>query len=173
MKQKPMPKVFILRDYSRCSGCRMCEVVCALKHEGVPDPLYARIKVFEYVPGIPVPQLCVQCPDYPCVDACKFGALRVDERTGAVVVDREKCVACGSCIVACPGNIPRRVKGLKYVLICDLCGGDPECVKVCQRLGHGALIKVDKHPGYGAKLYAVSPEMVQSLIVRKLLNVEV
>jgi len=151
----------------------MYEIVCALKHEGIPDSPFSRIKIFEYIPGIPVPQLCVQCPDYPCVNACKFGALHVDVRTGAVVVDREKCTACGLCIAVCPGNIPRRVKGLKYVLICDLCEGDPECVRVCQRLGHSALVKVEKHPGYGAKLYAVPPERIQSLLSRKLLNIEV
>jgi len=166
-----LSKIWILRDYARCSGCRLCEVACALKHEGVPDPTYSRIKVSEFVPGFAVPQLCSQCPDYPCVNACKFGALSVDEKTGAVLVDENKCTLCRACIYACPANIPRIVPGKRSVLICDLCGGDPECVKVCSKLGYNVLVVVP-HPGSTAKLYAQRPDMVSATIASKTLKVE-
>lgn len=37
-----------------------------------------------------------------CVRACAFDAIRLDERTGTVMIDKEKCVACGKCIDVCP-----------------------------------------------------------------------
>lgn len=132
-------RIWILIDYSRCSGCRLCEVVCSLKHEGTIWPEASRIRIFEYLPGANVPIVCVQCPDYPCVKSCPTNALSIDEKTGAVIVSEEKCVLCGNCITACPGNIPRIPRGKKAVVICDLCGGDPECVKICNAAGYGAL----------------------------------
>ena len=35
-----------------------------------------------------------------CVDACQFDAIHVVD--GVAVVDKEKCVACGKCVSACP-----------------------------------------------------------------------
>ncbi|NIS13566.1 MAG: hypothetical protein GWN18_15955 [Thermoplasmata archaeon] len=51
--------------------------------------------------------------------------------TGAVLVDDNACIACGSCGRACPFHViwfddrerPRK---------CDLCEGDPACVRYCQ-----------------------------------------
>ena len=84
------------------------------------------------VPGAEFPHLCAQCHDYPCISSCPEDALSVNKKTGAVIVDKEKCTACGACIRACPGAIPHMHPTEDYVLICDLCGGDPQCVKACQ-----------------------------------------
>jgi Fe-S-cluster-containing hydrogenase component 2 len=52
-------------------------------------------------------------------------------RTGAVLVNEEKCTGCGLCIPSCPIGI-LKVDPVTHVAIkCDLCGGDPECVKRC------------------------------------------
>lgn len=49
-----------------------------------------------------------------CVNACKFGAITLDPKTGLPVVDEEKCTACGACVKACPkGIIELRNKGVK------------------------------------------------------------
>jgi len=40
------------------------------------------------VPGIEIPHLCTQCPDYPCVDACPVDALSINKETEAVIVDK-------------------------------------------------------------------------------------
>ena len=40
-----------------------------------------------------------------CVEACKFGAIIIDQTTGLPVVDKEKCVACGACVKACPRQL--------------------------------------------------------------------
>lgn len=159
--------IWILRDADACTGCRLCEIACSLRHEGLVWPAASRIKIIEKVPGFPIPYICVQCPDYPCVSACPVKALRIDDGTGAVLVDEGLCTLCGLCISACPGNIPRIIPGKNAVLICDLCGGDPECVKACSTAGYNAL-RVVKHPGNDmVKHYLMSPDTFSKLISRK------
>lgn len=161
-EEKPV-SIWIARDYSRCSGCRRCEVVCSLHHEGRIWPEASRIRVFMLVPGVEIPHLCVQCPDYPCVNACPVEALSIDEKTGAVIVDREKCTGCGDCIEACPGKVPHLHPAGGYSLICDLCNGDPECVKACQQ-GKWNTLWIASKPDLpttdtlSIKLYARTPE---------------
>ena len=41
--------------------------------------------------------------DGNCVKACNFDALHVVD--GVAVVDKDKCVACGACIKACPKHL--------------------------------------------------------------------
>jgi len=153
-------QIWVLVDYSLCTGCRLCEIACSLKHEGVIWPAASRITVYEDYPGCPVPHYCVQCPDYPCVSACPTKALKVDQNTGAVLVDTSLCTLCSSCVQACPGRVPKVVKGKQYVLICDLCGGDPACVKECTRAGYNALRVIRKPQGTAIKHYAKPPEVV-------------
>lgn len=138
--------IWIARDYIRCTGCRKCEIVCSLKHEGRIWPEASRVRIFMYIPGLEVPHLCTQCADHPCVDSCPFQALSIDETTGAILTSKEKCTGCGKCIEACPGAIPFIHPKDGYIVICDLCGGDPECVKVCQEVGYNALtlVKLEK-----------------------------
>ncbi len=151
---------WIARDYSKCSGCRRCEIACSFFHEKKIWPETSRIRVFMLIPGAEVPHFCVQCHDYPCVDACPEDALSVSKKTGAVLVDQEKCNACGLCIEACPGRVPYIHPTEKYALICDLCGGTPQCVKVCTEVQFDALWIVKKFETYSHKLYARTPEEV-------------
>src|SRR4030042_5670961 len=141
MSDSSVNKPWISRDYLKCSGCRRCEIACTLSHEGKIWPEASRVRVFMLVPGVEVPHLCAQCSNYPCVASCEFKALSVNEQTGAVIVDEETCTTCGVCIQACPGNVPHLNPSEKYIVICDLCGGEPECAKVCQRAGYRALLK--------------------------------
>ena len=140
-------KPWILVDLYKCTGCKLCEIACSTRHEGTIWPAASRIKIYEPYPGAPVPVLCVQCEDYPCVNSCPTSALSVDEKTGAVTINQEKCTLCGSCKATCPTNIPRIIPGKNYVLICDLCGGDPACVKACSEVGYHALRIVSKPEG--------------------------
>ena len=39
------------------------------------------------------------------------------------------CTLCGACEKACPIGAVRQFRD--FVYICDLCGGDPKCVKAC------------------------------------------
>ena len=80
--------------------------------------------------------LCRQCGQPQCVMNCPSGALSKDMNTGIVKWDKDKCVNCQLCTLACPYG------GITYnsltdqVMKCDFCDGDPACVKACPK---GAL----------------------------------
>ncbi|MDH5792884.1 MAG: 4Fe-4S dicluster domain-containing protein [Candidatus Bathyarchaeota archaeon] len=157
--------IWIMRELSRCSGCRMCEIACSLHHEGKIWPEASRVRVFMLVPGADFPHLCTQCHDYPCVEACPVKALSVEKLTSAVLVDREKCTSCMSCISACPGRIPFLHPGDNKATICNLCGGDPECAKICQEGNWDVLRVVERTKEHSYKLYAKRPEEVTRELV--------
>jgi tetrathionate reductase subunit B len=91
-----------------------------------------------------VPRLCMQCEEPPCVSVCPVAATyRTPE--GIVLVDAERCIGCGYCVVACP-------YGARYITpateatpqstpgVADKCtwcyhrishGTVPACVEVC------------------------------------------
>jgi Fe-S-cluster-containing hydrogenase component 2 len=152
---------------SNCSGCRKCEIACSLRHEGKIWPEASRVRVFMLVPGADFPHLCAQCEDYPCVDACPFKALSVSRKTGAVLVNDRKCTGCGKCVEACPGKIPHMHPVNKKALICDLCNGNPQCVKVCQEGGWNVLSTVPRR-GQSFSLYAREPEELTKDLATKL-----
>jgi Fe-S-cluster-containing hydrogenase component 2 len=156
MAKKKEP-IWIARELSRCSACRRCEIACSFAHENQLWPEASRVRVFMLVPGVEFPHLCAQCEDYPCVKACPFKALTVSKKTGAVLVNAKKCTACGKCITACPGHIPHMHPREKHVVICDLCNGKPECVRVCQEGGWNVLKTVPRRRS-PFKLYARRPE---------------
>jgi Fe-S-cluster-containing hydrogenase component 2 len=158
MAKKKEP-IWIARELSKCSGCRKCEIACSLFHENRIWPDASRIRVFMLVPGLEFPHFCAQCEDYPCVKACPVDALSVSRKTGAVLVNNKKCIACGKCIDACPGRIPHMHPKENYIVICDLCNGDPQCVKVCREGNWNVLKKVERR-NYAFKLYARTPEEI-------------
>jgi len=151
--------IWIARDLSKCSGCRKCEIACSLFHENRIWPEASRIRVFMLVPGAEFPHFCAQCEDYPCVEACPVNALSISKKTGAVRVKTKACIACGKCIDACPGRIPHMHPQENYIVICDLCKGNPQCVKVCQEGGWNVLKKVSREDR-PYKLYARTPEEI-------------
>jgi len=146
--------VWIARDLPKCSGCRMCEVACSLYHENRIWPEASRVRVFMRVPGADYPHLCTQCHDYPCVTACPVDALSVNKDTSAVIVDREKCTSCKACILTCPGRVPFLHPGDNKATICDLCGGDPQCAKICTEGGWEVLRATARGKSHSYKLYA-------------------
>lgn len=110
-----------------CVGCRICELVCSLRHCGAINPRKARIRVFRLADRDKI-ETCRFCPEPECVEACPTGAMHLEDEMA--VHDREKCVVCGTCLEACP--FPGSLQIFDGELLkCDLCGGDPSCVKRC------------------------------------------
>ncbi|MCD6301054.1 MAG: 4Fe-4S dicluster domain-containing protein, partial [Staphylothermus sp.] len=76
------------------------------------------------------------------------------------------------CIRACPGKVPRIVKNKNAVIICDLCDGEPECVKICERAGYYALKTIHRPTTSIIMHYAKTPEEITKPLVRKVLGME-
>lgn len=53
------------------------------------------------VGGYEVTRTCRGCLAHRCADACKFGAITIDEHQKAVI-DKSKCKECGACAKVCP-----------------------------------------------------------------------
>ncbi len=119
-------------DYEKCTGCRLCELVCAVKHDRVSNPIRSRIRVIKWESeGIYVPVSCQQCEDAPCVLGCPAKALSRNEDLGRVEVDYNKCIGCRTCVSVCPFGAMHFVAQDRKVIKCDLCDGDPQCVRFC------------------------------------------
>ena len=58
-------------------------------------------------------------------------AISEDDELGRVMVDYDTCIGCRSCVSICPfGTMSFNVID-KMVFKCDLCDGDPQCVRFC------------------------------------------
>lgn len=167
----------VLVDYSKCTGCRTCEAACSMHNRtvtidgeelpGLGNPRYSNIRVESFNPDVDVPNVCAMCADTPCVNACpvdpdpKTGrrALYRDGATQTIRNDPERCTGCGSCAEACTAKrtgviIPDPQTG-RPERICTLCGGDPQCVKMCP---FEALSYVEVRPD--GKFYGLAPEKI-------------
>jgi len=123
---------YIAADPSKCTGCGLCEYVCALeKSEGTCNLLLSRMRVVRMHPLINVAIACRFCRDAPCVTACPEKALRQSEESGVLTVDETKCKGCDWCIQACPHGGLALHPDKTLVIACDLCGGEPKCVDSC------------------------------------------
>jgi anaerobic carbon-monoxide dehydrogenase iron sulfur subunit len=121
---------------SRCVGCGTCKLACSMvkgKGEGIARH---RIHIYTSSPDTHVQVACLQCVEAACMKVCTSGALVRNPDTGAIEVNESRCIGCGLCEIACPfGHMhfsTQRQKPEK----CDLCAGDPACVRFCP---HGAL----------------------------------
>jgi len=128
-------KGHIVVNSAICAGCATCYVACSLYKEGVVSLALSRTQVIRDELGgyVCEPAPCLQCDGPECLYACPTGALRVNDKTGARIIEPNACNGCQQCIKACPATPPRiRYNPEKKICIkCDLCDGDPQCVKFC------------------------------------------
>lgn len=127
-------KTFMIEP-NKCTGCHLCEMACSYKHHNTFSLELANIKIETNEDiAFNVPTKCMQCEKSYCIKSCVAGALVKNEVTGAVEIDRNKCIGCKACVMACPFGAISLVRKNNQVQIhiCDLCGGAPECVKVCR-----------------------------------------
>ncbi len=126
----------------RCSGCRLCEVTCSLVRFGVNNPKKGCLRVMIAYPHpvIRMPIICHQCREPKCGENCPTDAIEVKD--GIVAIDEEKCIACNQCVISCPFGAMFTHRDVDIPFKCDLCSGDPECVKICPKR---ALLFVPEH----------------------------
>lgn len=126
-----MSKVLAV-DYEKCTGCRLCELVCSVQHEGVSNPSRSRIKVIKWEQeGRYVPMSCQQCQSAPCLEICPVKAISRDETLNMVNVDYDICIGCRMCVAVCPFGAMAFDTRTNKVRKCDLCDGDPQCARFC------------------------------------------
>ncbi len=117
----------------KCTGCRSCMLVCSFIHADACNYQDSRIKIAsEESRGRHTPSVCRFCEDPPCIQACPVDALSKGGETNAIRIDTALCNGCQSCVSACPYEAMFFDPKTDRAFTCDLCGGDPECVKVCQ-----------------------------------------
>ncbi len=137
-------KMIVYIDPERCTGCRSCEMACAIEHsesknlftaiseKPIPKP---RIKVV-VADFFNVPMRCQHCEDSPCIEACPTGAIFKSEE-GFVIMNQEDCIGCLMCVMVCPFGHPYYSTEYKSIVKCDFCidrvkeGKEPACVSAC------------------------------------------
>jgi carbon-monoxide dehydrogenase iron sulfur subunit len=115
-----------------CTGCHLCELACSSNHFGEFAPTRARIRAtVRPQTGDARVMACFSCPDAPCIAACPEQAISRAGPRQVLAIDPQKCDGCQVCIPACPYGAMYFDQQTSYALACDMCGGDPQCVKYC------------------------------------------
>lgn len=166
----PEPKKDVMKylfaERQNCTGCRACEYACSVYHTGVVRPSVARVHVMKYKDVIDVPVICWHCNDRPCIEACPTTpkAIQADPTSNGIILNEKICLGakCLKCKEACPAQYVRVNPDTGQPLMCDMCKGDPECVKACfaqSGTPQGPCLLADK-TGFGVNLAfrAVTPE---------------
>jgi len=123
---------YVTFDKEKCIYCEMCSGVCTLNKLEQIKPSAACIRITRDTSrsfGEAQCAVCDMCHERACIDACPADALVWDEEAGVVRFDADNCTMCESCVDACANvGIDRESE---RIMICDLCDGDPLCVKWC------------------------------------------
>ena len=147
----PPDAVGMLYDATRCIGCQACVTACKTANN-LPGNLYDPPKDLDgYTKNIIklyeeegeksyMKQQCMHCIDPGCVNACMIGAFKKRE-FGIVTWDKDRCIGCRYCQVACPYNIPKFQwdTAVPEIVKCELCnhmlarGEEPGCCQACPK----------------------------------------
>jgi phenylacetyl-CoA:acceptor oxidoreductase subunit 1 len=92
-------------DLRKCIGCRACEDICSEINTVLPDRKWRRVYEETAKAGsrkrLFTPVSCMHCDNPPCVEVCPSKATK-QRSDGIVEINYDRCMGCGSCIVACP-----------------------------------------------------------------------
>ncbi len=139
----------ILTDVTKCIGCLKCVSACKITNKLEPDTP----RVWQKNDGLSaenwtsiikkpenhyIRKQCRHCLEPACASVCPVGALHKTAE-GAVIYDKNKCLGCRYCMMACPYGIPRYDwdEPVPYVSKCILCydklkiGQQPACTEAC------------------------------------------
>jgi len=122
----------LIVDQEKCTGCRLCEQVCSVWHEGVSNPSKSRIHVIKWESeGYYLPMTCQHCRDAACMAVCPKDAIYREPVLNRVMVNPDLCIGCRLCVAACPFGGMGVDEKEDRVIKCDYCDGDPQCVRFC------------------------------------------
>jgi Fe-S-cluster-containing dehydrogenase component len=137
----------MLYDATKCVGCKACMSACkrvngdygSLSFEKAPfdkDAVWDApedlsgdtrtiIKLFKEKKGTwsYVKYSCMHCQKPSCVSVCPVSAMTKDKVTGIVDYNKDNCIGCRYCQVACPFNIPKSQwdRAIPQIVKCDFC----------------------------------------------------
>jgi NAD-dependent dihydropyrimidine dehydrogenase PreA subunit len=80
---------------------------------------------------------CNHCVDAPCLLNCPALAISKNNQSGAVLIDKEKCIGCGYCAWVCPYDAPKFNENDGIMEKCTFCQPrldenlSPACVSLC------------------------------------------
>ncbi len=128
-------------DMTRCIGCKACQIACKDKNNLDVGTIFRNAKTYsvgEYpkVQMFNVSVSCNHCENPACVAACPVGAMYKAE-DGTVLHDKNLCIGCKACTVACPYGVPKYIEEEGKSSKCDACaylrakGMNPACVDAC------------------------------------------
>lgn len=154
----------MLYDATKCVGCKTCMVACKRANgddgnqeverapfdkDGLwdsPIDLSGNTRTIIKLckgnkgPYSYIKRSCMHCQKASCVSVCPVAALTKDPETGIVDYNKNVCIGCRYCQVACPFNIPKFQWDRKapQIVKCNFCKrtnlkkkGIPGCVEVC------------------------------------------
>jgi carbon-monoxide dehydrogenase iron sulfur subunit len=118
-----------------CTGCRLCQQICAITRFGEVNPKKASIGIVARFPepGTFEPKLCTQCGI--CEAECPSDAIHKDG--DAYVIHEDECTNCGICVDVCPIGVIYTHRDAPTPIICNLC---MKCTEVCNT---GALVAAE------------------------------
>jgi Fe-S-cluster-containing dehydrogenase component len=138
-----MTQKTLVIDLDRCIGCKGCEVACKQENGVVLGSAWNKVLTVGPTGKYPdvetyfLPAVCQECTAPECVKVCPTGASYKRSEDGVVLVDKEKCIGCQYCMMACPYGVRSFNKEMRVVEKCTLCvhlqavGEKPACVKNC------------------------------------------
>ncbi len=145
-----MARYGMVIDLKRCYGCYSCVMACKQANCTPPGVFWSRVlrgEMGEFPNSVrqALPVLCNQCEEPDCMKVCPTGATyQTDD--GIVRVDKDKCIGCKYCMMACPYGARYSVPEYKSYFPEGLPISDYEkyCMKVWEeKRGLGVATKCD------------------------------
>jgi len=174
-------------EQNMCMGCKACQVACKDKNNLDIGQLFRKVteteggsysesgngithNVYSYWTSLS----CNHCENPVCVEVCPTGAMYKRKDDGIVLVNKEVCIGCGTCEVACPYDAPVLNAKEQKMGKCDFCvdqiiqGKDPYCVGACpvRAIHYGDISDLRNKYGTLDKIEGMpEPETKPSLVI--------
>ena len=142
-----MTQYTIVTDLNRCVSCLNCMVACKEANDVPignfwikilrvgPNPKFEGAE-YPDVEMYYLPVSCQHCQNPSCVEVCPTGASHKTDN-GTIQVDKDKCIGCQFCVMACPYGVRYLNEEQGVVEKCTRCyqktqeGELPACVVSC------------------------------------------